>query len=79
MVRRSNGKRFIELHCVDSVDLEGPTNIVPIAPVANQTPTSMDDVDRGAGTDSSFGEGKYCVRLYTGHRSGALPRTPSST
>ena len=32
-VRRSNGKRVIELHRADSVDLEGAGEIVPIDPV----------------------------------------------
>ena len=33
VVRRSNGKRLIELHRADSVDLEGAREIVPIDPV----------------------------------------------
>ena len=33
VVRRSNGKRLIELHRADSVDLEGAGEIVPIDPV----------------------------------------------
>ena len=33
MVRRSNGKRVIELHRADSADLEGAGEIVPIDPV----------------------------------------------
>ena len=33
MVRRSNGKRLVELHRADSVDLEGAGEIVPIDPV----------------------------------------------
>ena len=32
-VRRSNGKRVIELNRADSVDLEGAGEIVPIDPV----------------------------------------------
>ena len=33
-VRRSNGKRVIELNRADSVDLEGAGEIVPIDPVS---------------------------------------------
>ena len=32
-VRRSNGKRVIELNCANNVDLEGAGKIVPIDPV----------------------------------------------
>ena len=37
-VRRSNGKRVIELHRADSVDLEGAGKIVPIDPAAVDQP-----------------------------------------
>ena len=33
MIRRSNGKRVIELRRADSVDLKGAEEIVPIDPV----------------------------------------------
>lgn len=38
MVRRSNGKRVIELNRADSVDLEGTGEIVPIDPAAVNQP-----------------------------------------
>ena len=38
MVRRSNGKRLVELHRADSVDLEGAGEIVPIDPAAVDQP-----------------------------------------
>ena len=53
VVRRSNGKRLIELHRADSVDLEGVREIVPIDPAADQTPTN-EDVNRAGDTDSSL-------------------------
>ena len=53
VVRRSNGKRLIELHRADSVDLEGAEEIVPIDPAADQTPTN-EDVNRAGDTDSSL-------------------------
>ena len=105
VVRRSNGKRLIELHSADRVDLEGAGKIVPIAPAAVDQP-SGEGATGAVETDSSllggksslspllpltnrlerarrglwrrippFWEGKHRVRLYAGHRSGALPRT----
>ena len=57
VVRRSNGKRLIELHRADSVDLEGAEEIVPIDPVADQTPTNEDATGVGD-TDSSLQGGQ---------------------
>ncbi len=53
VVRRSNGKRLIELHRADSVDLEGAREIVPIGPAADQTLTNEDATGVG-GADSSL-------------------------
>ncbi len=57
VVRRSNGKRLIELHRADSVDLEGAEEIVPIDPAADQTPTN-EDANRAGDTDSSLWGGQ---------------------
>lgn len=57
VVRRSNGKRLIELHRADSVDLEGVGEIVPIDPAADQTPTN-EDANRAGDTDSSLWGGQ---------------------
>jgi len=57
VVRRSNGKRLIELHRADSVDLEGVGEIVPIDPAADQTPTN-EDANRAGDMDSSLWGGQ---------------------
>ena len=53
VVRRSNGKRLIELHRADSVDLEGAREIVPIDPVSDQVLTNQ-SVNRAEDADSSL-------------------------
>ena len=53
MVRRSNGKRLVELHRADSVDLEGAGEIVPIDPVADQVLTNQ-SANRAEDADSSL-------------------------
>ena len=53
VVRRSNGKRLIELHRADSVDLEGAREIVPIDPVADQVLTNQ-SANRAEDADSSL-------------------------
>ena len=57
VVRRSNGKRLIELHRADRVDLEGAGEIVPIDPVPDQTPTNG-DATKAEDTDSSLRGGQ---------------------
>ena len=52
VVRRSNGKRLIELRRADSVDLEDVGEIVPIDPVVKQMPTN-EDANRAEDADSS--------------------------
>ena len=74
VVRRSNGKRLIELHSADRVDLEGAGKIVPIAPAAVDQPSW-----RGATglwrRIPPFGRASIASGYTAGHRSGALPRT----
>ena len=53
VVRRSNGKRLIELHSADRVDLEGAGKIVPIAPAAVDQP-SGEGATGAVETDSSL-------------------------
>ena len=53
VVRRSNGKRLIELHSADRVDLEGAGKIVPIAPAAVDQPSGEGAVG-AVETDSSL-------------------------
>ena len=56
-VRRSNGKRLIQLRRADSVDTGAPKEIVPIDPVADQVPTN-EDVTEAGDTDSSLSGGQ---------------------
>ena len=56
-VRRSNGKRVIELHRADSVDLESAPKIVPIDPVAVDQ-SSGEGVERAGDVDSSLRGGQ---------------------
>lgn len=53
VVRRSNGKRVIELRRADSVDLEGAGEIVPIDPAAVDHPADK-DAERAGDADSSL-------------------------
>ena len=53
VVRRSNGRRVIELHRADSVDLEGAGEIVPIDP-ASDNPPAEEGAERAGGTNSSL-------------------------
>lgn len=53
VIRRSNGKRVIELRRADSVDLEGAGEIVPIDPVADQVLTNQ-SANRAEDADSSL-------------------------
>lgn len=53
VVRRSNGKRLIELHRADSVDLEGAREIVPIGPAAGGQPAG-EGAERAGDADSSL-------------------------
>ena len=53
VVRRSNGKRLIELHRADSVDLEGAGEIVPIDPAAGGQPAG-EGAERAGDADSSL-------------------------
>lgn len=53
VMRRSNGKRLIELHRADSVDLEGVEEIVPIGPAAGGQPAG-EGAERAGDTDSSL-------------------------
>ena len=53
VVRRSNGKRLIELRRADSVDLEGAGEIVPIDPAAVDHPADK-DAERAGDADSSL-------------------------
>ena len=57
VVRRSNGKRLIELRRADSVDLEGAGEIVPIDPAAVDQP-SGESAARAVETDSSLRGGQ---------------------
>ena len=57
VVRRSNGKRVIELNRVDSVDLEGAGEIVPIDPAAVDQP-SGEGAAGAVETDSSLRGGQ---------------------
>ena len=57
VVRRSNGKRVIELNRADSVDLEGAGEIVPIDPAAVGQP-SGEGAARAVETDSSLRGGQ---------------------
>ena len=66
-VRRSNGKRVIELNRADSVDLEGAGEIVPIDPAAVDQP-SGEGAAGAVETDSS---------LWGGQAPGYTPRTVS--
>lgn len=52
-VRRSNGKRVIELRRADSVDLEGAGEIVPIDPVSDNRPAE-ESTERAGDADSSL-------------------------
>ena len=52
-VRRSNGKRVIELRRADRVDFEGAGEIVPIDPAVNMQPTE-EGAERAGDTDSSL-------------------------
>ena len=54
-VRRSNGRRVIELHRADSVDLEGSGKIVPIDPVSDNQPTEESTVRPGDADSSLLG------------------------
>ena len=56
-VRRSNGKRVIELNRADSVDLEGAGKIVPIDPAAVDQP-SGEGAAGAVETDSSLWGGQ---------------------
>lgn len=56
-VRRSNGKRVIELRRADSVDLESALKIVPIDPVAVDQ-SSGEGVERAGDADSSLRGGQ---------------------
>ena len=53
VIRRSNGRRVIELHRADSVDLEGAREIVPIDPAINMQPTE-EGAERAGDVDSSL-------------------------
>ena len=53
VVRRSNGKRLIELHRAGSVDLEGAGEIVPIDPAAGGQPAG-EGAERAGDADSSL-------------------------
>ena len=53
VVRRSNGKRLIELHRAGSVDLEGVEEIVPIGPAAGGQPAG-EGAERAGDADSSL-------------------------
>ena len=57
VVRRSNGKRVIELNRADSVDLEGAGEIVPIDPAAVDQP-SGEGAAGAVETDSSLRGGQ---------------------
>ena len=57
VIRRSNGKRVIELNRADSVDLEGAGKIVPIDPAAVDQP-SGEGAARAVETDSSLRGGQ---------------------
>ena len=57
VVRRSSGKRLIELHRADRVDLEGAGKIVPIDPVPDQILTN-EDATGVRGADSSLWGGQ---------------------
>ena len=57
VVRRSNGRRVIELHRADSVDLEGAEEIVPIDPAADAQPTK-EGAERAGDADSSLWGGQ---------------------
>lgn len=57
VVRRSNGKRVIEVNRADSVDLEGAGEIVPIAPAAVDQP-SGEGAAGAVETDSSLRGGQ---------------------
>lgn len=61
VVRRSNGKRLIELHRAGSVDLEGVEEIVPIDPAAGGQPAG-EGAERAGDTDSSL-QGGQAERL----------------
>ena len=53
VIRRSNGRRVIELHRADSVDLEGAEEIVPIDPAVNVQPTE-ECAERAGDANSSL-------------------------
>jgi len=55
VVRRSNGKRVIELHRADSVDLEGAGEIVPIDPAVIDQPSGEGAAGAGATNSSHLG------------------------
>ena len=57
VVRRSNGRRVIELHRADSVDLEGAREIVPIDP-ASDNPPAEEGAERAGDADSSLWGGQ---------------------
>mgnify|MGYP000721715466 CR=1 FL=1 len=57
VVRRSNGKRLIELHRAGSVDLEGVEEIVPIGPAAGGQPAG-EGAERAGDADSSLWGGQ---------------------
>ena len=55
VVRRSNGRRVIELHRADSVDLEGAGEIVPIDPAVDAQPAEEGTVMAGDMDSSLLG------------------------
>lgn len=55
VIRRSNGRRVIELHRADSVDLEGAGEIVPIDPVFDNRPAEESTVRAGDADSSHLG------------------------
>ena len=53
-IRRSNGKRIIQLRRAESDDLEGAGEIVPIDPAAVDQPKAREDAAGDRGADSSL-------------------------
>lgn len=60
VVRRSNGKRLIELHRAESDDTQGAPAVDPVDPAAVDRPTG--GAERARDADSSLWEGKQSLR-----------------
>ena len=73
-VRRSNGRRIVELHSAESADAPEAPEIDPIDPPQGSDPREHAST---GGKTPPVREGKHRVRLYAGHRLRGVAPAPS--